>query len=167
MEWVGSFAGYDEVGAPASTTTLLTHYIAAPSALQAAFVNPTIVRLRGQLDVKLTAGSAFTGGNALCAVGVIAWKDTNDTTPTGADCPNPASDSEFDWLWHAFLPITVPASGIEYFHFVTGSLAIDSKAMRKLPSPSGLLFVLAVVNTTVGTGATVEAQAGFRCLIKE
>jgi len=124
-----------------------------PTAVQSLLDGQTIVRLRGELQARLTSADAVNSGleNAIgfCRV-------TEEAFNAGvASVPSPITDADWDgWMYHRYFTLkasaaadlTGPSSGVAI------RLEIDSKAMRKL----ALSDVLVAVVESVESGTAVE-----------
>jgi hypothetical protein len=168
VEWHSTFLEFPKTTCPVGQDTFFAGYLSPMSTLQSSFTDPTLVRLRGQWTLGLqTASAMLNDGGLQVAVGVIPWKDINDTVPAAVDCPSPLLDGEFDWVWHQFVPV----SGLEMA--VAGTInieggAIDSKGMRRMPTGFGLLWVATVrLAATADSAVMAFCQAGGRMLYKE
>jgi len=175
MEWMSTFLSYADTAVGPGNDLFYAGYLSPPSVLQSSFTAPTLVRVRGALDVRIQQGALVADvAKPQAAVGIIPWKDNDDVVPAAASLPSPLLDGEFDWVWHSFLPVAYRRSvagdtGTEFFHFVTGVLQVDTKAMRKMPTGFGLLFVLTIRNPGTLIDSTVDSsvQVGARMLYKE
>ncbi len=125
----------------------------------------TVVRIRGQLDIILTAAAAaiegFHGAFGICIV-------NEDAFAVGVSAvPDPLADVNWDgWIFHHFFDV----------HSITGTIAdgsnasavhqrinVDSKAMRKFLEEEVMVAKIEVVEN--GT-STMNAFFDSRVLIK-
>jgi len=161
MEWVSA--------ATVGTITLTagsfsTNWIVLPSTARA-YVNPTLVRTRGQVHLH----TDDIAGEYYGAFGLIAWADRDDTVPDSNNVPRPYQDPDLDWIYHSYfhasstLLTEVPVWAFGWTDGGPGQ-SVDSRAMRKLGADDGVLFVME--NGSASSGS-VETGYGFRCLIKE
>jgi len=131
--------------------------------LDAIFENlgkPTIMRIRGEVIFKVTAG---TDGNvATIGVGIAL---ANNLANTAAVLPGPVAESDFPWIWHSFVSLEQQGGADQFTPSVNVvRLIVDSKAMRRVP-PATELFVMFENVSAAGTLAC-DVMANFRILLK-
>ena len=128
----------------------------------------TLVRLRGELLVFLTASNASDGGWDEVAVGVCIVSENAFNVGITA-IPTPATDIAWDgWLWYWTGSLKTPRvdAGPDNIS-IEGSMArivVDSKAMRKIKATDVIVGV-AEVGTEDGV-ATMELKMESRALVK-
>ena len=131
----------------------------------------TMVRLRGELLLRLSLASAVTGGFtgafgvglstvAAFAIGVTALQ-------------TPLTDEDWDgWLYHRYFALgpggvidNSAAADADQVNATSAALRleVDSKAMRKIPEGTNIFAAIEVVE--FGT-ATMEADFNSRILVK-
>ena len=122
--------------------------------LQPAYIDGTVVRIRGVLSTRPT--SITTG--QLWAAGIMVANDEAVTTGYTA-LPNPILDTGADWIWWSGM--VQPGNGNTEFHQVQVTV-IDNKSMRKMPGVNKrLVFVFANF-----TGVSIEVGLFVRSLVK-
>ncbi len=127
--------------------------------------NPTIVRIRGNILIRMAAqGAAATTGQLFMGIRLA----TASAIAAGiGSIETPANDIGSDWLWWTVAGFHTGASAqIDNVAFGATSrdVLVDSKAMRKVGVNMGLIFVMqhnAVVSTQ-----TLSVIGGFRVLLK-
>jgi len=164
VEWIGAArSGAGALFVTVPVTGFDTWYAVLPSQARS-YVNPTLVRTRGQavFSPGLAAGIQ---SNIVGAVGIIAWSDADDLLPSAAELPDPYNDPDLDWIWHSYLH--VPGGGVAGENDLTFSDGvgnpIDSRAMRKLGADQGVMVVVRNESTV----QSFSYALGLRCLIKE
>jgi len=130
----------------------------------------TLVRLRGEMLLRITTGSSLDDG-FFGAVGVGIFTDA--AVAVGATAVNtPIATEGWDgWLWHRYF--NVFAGGVvgtgaattdnQGGESMTLRLEVDSKAMRKLEVGNSLAVVL---ESTEQGGATMSWAFNSRTLVK-
>jgi len=120
---------------------------------------------RTNLDVSMV----FSGtSQILCAaVGVIVVSVGSAGTIVGTQpCPNPMVDTDADWILHFFLlgddQLGVSNSLRWGANFGGPGARVESKARRRLRDTDVLVLAFAAQ----GTVASVQIEAGWRCLFK-
>ena len=122
----------------------------------------TVVRLRGMVNLQLSAATAALDGFSVFLGIGIASADAFGAGVTAL--PKPFDDIDWSgWLWHFGTSIKVPAAGAVGTTIDQLDIPIDSKAMRKM-NINETLFLLAQF-TEVGT-ATVQIGGYTRVLAK-
>ena len=125
----------------------------------------TVVRMRGLINIWLTAATAAGDGFA-GAFGIGITSDEAIAIGVTA-VPSPLSNMAWEgWIWHSFWDVRALTgtiadgvnAGVTYQRVV-----VDSKAMRKLPL--GMTMFGASDQTESGT-ATAEYNADIRMLVK-
>jgi len=156
MEWIGS--------ATSGSTTLVAgdkigFYTVLPSEARA-LTDPTLIRSIGSVVVCSTNVTVQIAG----AFGLITWDDINDTVPLLGELPGPFTNPAADWIWHSYF-FKNPLCAAQFNASVGGSgLDAQSKAMRRLGTHKGILFV---AENSVGSGTSFAFMFGFRHLLKE
>ena len=158
--WLG-FADTDFVAVAANSTSIVT---AIGEATWASFPEPTIVRIRGMLDVMVNPVGANNDdvrwGAGLGMISAQAFA-------AGASAVHaPLSNSDWGgWMWWAtgvmrqrstYSEFSAPQAGV--------SVVIDSKAMRKVENDSLLVCVVETLNGAGSAGVLISAAA--RVLVK-
>jgi len=168
VEWNSTFLDFTRAQAAVGNDTFFAGYLSPPSSLQSQFTDPTLVRVRGNYSLAFQTLNATLADSGLqVAVGIIPWKDNDDTVPAAANLPSPLLDGEMDWVWHAFQPMSTLQIAAAATIDIEGG-EIDSKAMRRMPTGFGLLWVLHVrLTATADSAVMVQPQVGCRMLYKE
>ncbi len=121
----------------------------------------TVVRLRGFVELTLSAGGALDGFAGAIGIGIVSTP-AFDIGITAV--PTPITEIEWEgWMWHQLFSLHSPGA---FSATSTGSvlrLPIDSKAMRKFDSQETILAVMEVTET--GTTA-MTVRLGTRLLLK-
>jgi hypothetical protein len=114
-------------------------------------------------------GSTIAGGRVQGALGVITWKDNDDTVPSVTELPDPLLDGEFDWVYHQFFGTNTLSAAVPglIYNQATPSEFVSSKAMRKCPTGYGLLLVMSLQNVAAAGNPYVDFNGIFRALWKE
>ncbi len=109
----------------------------------------TIVRLRGKVGVTLDTGGVDENAIILC--GLFLAVDDLNTAPeifTG-------TADEASWIWQGALYVSSGSEAAVNTNFLSDSIEIDSKAMRKVKSNRSLFFIheapAALVTDQAGT----------------
>ncbi len=157
MEWKG--AATDAETAVAAGV-FASFYVVLPSEARA-MTSPTLIRSLGTLNFFKPVSSSVRG-----AWGLITWDDIDDSPPVGGDNPAPYTRPDLNWIWHEYLfsPAIAGAGAAGSASSLGPGTLVQSKAMRKLPDPRGVLFV---VQNAVSSTASFSFMAGWRCLLKE
>ena len=163
-------------GGPQSATDGLAVQFTATSAVLGVSVAPnieglTIIRIRGEVQAFLESANAAAAGYS-CAVG-MAVVTLAAFTAGVASVPSPITEDQWDgWLYHKFFSCFAGGTidgGVTADHDLVNSrvsatrFEIDSKAMRKFPIQTVLIFVMEVVET--GT-AVLRIGMNSRVLFK-
>ena len=126
--------------------------------------NPTLIRVRGEVIVMVTAIGA-ANAKAICSLGLIIQSNAAIAAGAGA-MPQPNADVGSDFLWHRMVPLHVDNAidtegklGTQASRF-----EIDNKAMRKFGLNQGL--VLNVQNTVLVSTMSFEVTFAMRLLFK-
>ena len=124
----------------------------------------TLVRVRGEIELGITAAAAaldgFKGAFGICIVSADAFAVGVTAIPT------PLDDADWNgWLWHQFYSLTQAA--VFSAQIAGGSavrrITIDSKAMRKI----NVNEVIVLVGEHIETGtAVMQVAADSRLLFK-
>jgi len=128
---------------------------------------PTLIRIRGSLQVLINGSSLDDPAGVSVAFGIIPIAEFSNPP-----APNPAENQNLDWLWwHVQTFSNFNYSGLNSSNAivtagVTGvsfePTVIDSKAMRKIqPGWDLVLCVKCYANANV---STVQVIPGLRCL---
>ncbi len=129
------------------------------------FPNPTIVRIRGELTVAVTAAGA-AGANANCVMG-IKLATSSAFAAGGASVESPATEVGGDWIWwHAATMrnlAALPTANDDNIGILR-TVKIDSKAMRKVSVNQVLIFV--AHNVVAGGTQTIVVGGFVRILLK-
>ena len=150
----------------AATTGASTASAIVFEAILETFPNPTIVRVRGEVLVVLTARGANVSDTILtCGIKLV----TATAFAAGvASMETPNTDVGRDWLWWGTKAVSMltaqPVATDSDGEMITTRLAIDSKAMRKVESNKVLVFV--AENTVITSTATLVITGGVRVLLK-
>jgi len=117
----------------------------------------TIAYFQGYHRKNLAANECYIDYHAW---GFIVWEGIDDTNPSYVDVPSPFIDGDADWILHQVQPlvgdaITSAEFVIRYPSVLTDSLLM-SRAMRKLSSKQGILFVTDYTNNS-----TSAAEYGY------
>ncbi len=121
----------------------------------------TVARIRGQIEVYLTAVTAAGDGYAgAFGIGIV----TAAAFAVGVTAvPTPITEIEWEgWLWHQFFSLHVgdkTAGDVDHSRL---QIPVDTKAMRKIGSDE--VVFLSWEATEEGT-ATIEAVGGSRMLV--
>ena len=125
----------------------------------------TIVRIRGQLSIYLSAvGAALDVDLFAFGIGLVS---DQAFAAGAASVPDPFDDSSWDgWMYHRFGSVASEAaaiaSGVEGMRVFRDT--VDSKAMRKWGANQTVIAVLSV--TEVGTAPVIQVNFDSRMLIK-
>ena len=152
-EWQGATTA---IPATITAGTQVGAWIMLPSTVAVRYTRPTVVRLRGWLDI-----SAPETSSSHHAFGILTWQGEGaDVLPTLGELPNPMTDPSFDWLWYGFVGFDGGGAGYSGGS-QTRHFEIDSSGMRKFRTGEGLLAVLSSI-TVAG-----EYAFAIRALVKE
>ncbi len=126
--------------------------------------NPTIVRVRGQLLVRITGvGAAIAAAHLTFGIKLV----TGQALGIGITAiEHPGTDIGSDWLWWDTRTVR-SKDGITDADMSTAQtvrVSIDSKAMRKVPPNKAL--VLIVQNTVIVSTITATIEGQVRVLLK-
>ncbi len=130
------------------------------------FPNPTIVRIRGEVNVAVTAAGAG-GANSNCVMG-IKLTTASAFAAGGASVESPFTEIGGDWIWwHSATmrnsaAFTTTDSDLDGGRFVR--VPVDSKAMRKVGPNQVLIFV--AHNVVSGSTQTLVVGGVIRVLLK-
>ncbi len=126
--------------------------------------NPTIVRIRGYVNLRATVVGA---GDARTQIRMGIIVVTAKAFAAGvASIPVPGTDIGSDWMWwDTRTLVTESATPSEDTGIgLNRSVEVDNKAMRKVGLNQLLVFV--VENTGLNSSITVQTTASLRVLIK-
>ncbi len=104
-------------------------------------IKPTIVRVRGQINIRPEAFTADVDITGAYGVAVVS----DQAVAAGiASIPGPFTDAEWDgwFVWQAFAMHLQITSPVESFMIVDGRETIDSKAMRKITDNETMVTVV-------------------------
>ena len=126
--------------------------------------NPTIVRIRGEVLVAVSASGA--AGAVSEAVMGIKITTSSAFAAGGASVESPSTEIGGDWIWWHTAPLRNDAA------FTAGNdegllwarVPIDSKAMRKVKVNEVLIFV--VHNVAIASTHSQVISGGVRILLK-
>lgn len=128
------------------------------------FPDPTLVRIRGELLVMMTA-SAATPGRCLATMGLIK---VSAAALAGASVPLPSTDQASDWIWWQTVALELSGGSVAAPNSdgrsIVKRIEIDSKAMRKFSQNEVLIFVSE--NLVATSTQTFDVLGGARCLFK-
>ena len=156
--WGVGPGGTAALGITSSTAALLGSGIVVTAA-------GTIVRLRGHFAAFLT--SYTTAGDGYQGAVAIGIASTPAFAAGIASLPSPITESEWDgWMWHNFFGVhgqvvAGSAAGAAAPEF---SVAVDSKAMRKMSDQMTMFAAVEVVE--IGT-AVIQMHFDSRLLFME
>ena len=128
--------------------------------------NPTLIRIRGEVLVYLTAVGA-SGAQALASMGMIIQSKAAIAAGV-ASMPSPFTDIGSDWLWHYQVPLALRGSigaDNEALGAHVARIYIDNKSMRKVEQNQALVFI--VENVVLTSTVTFQLSAGLRFLFKK
>jgi len=128
--------------------------------------NPTIVRIRGELLLHVTARGANVSESTIF-MGIKLVTATAFAAGV-ASIESPGTDIGSDWIWwgvRSFATLTAqPAATDSNGEMLTTRVPIDSKAMRKVEVNKLLVFVSE--NSVVTSTQTVTITGSARVLLK-
>jgi len=162
MSWEGSSIALTNTTGSVSETTVVTE------ANLENVPNPTIVRIRGKLLLRVTGvGGAPMG--VIITMGIKLVSEQAASAGAGS-IEHPQSDIGSDWIWwhvEAFRSINTTehasATGMPFGASVR-DVVVDSKAMRKV-KPNQVLK-LVIQNTVIASTATLTLDGSIRVLVK-
>ena len=134
--------------------------VAVPEASLEEFPNPTLVRTRGQIDVK-SSDTGAVNDDVRWTAG-LAVMDAKQVAAGVTAFPFPGSDSNWDgWFWWStgiVRQVMTPdfSEGLTYNRKV-----IDSKAMRKIGQDQVVACVIETQNAAGTNGILVSVSARF------
>ena len=162
VEWTGGHsADFTILGA--NSVTALGSSIITLLAIDS-MTSPTLVRVRGEIVVAATGGTA--NGDVALGAGIAVVNRRASTVGSSA-LPRPISDMDYSWLWHSiyFLKTTATATQIVPTVGIVRD-KIDSRAMRKILSKEEEIAYMFETQNDAGN-ATVEFAIQTRLLLKE
>ena len=125
---------------------------------------PTIVRMRGDLLVQVTA-SAATPGRCNAVLGI---KLTTAAALAGGAVETPSTDIGSEWIWWTTVPLILAGGSVAAPNSDGRSIVhrvnVDSKAMRKVTLNQ--VLVLVAQNVVVTSTQTFDVQGTVRVLLK-
>jgi len=116
-------------------------------------------------------GPVAQNGLVEWAQGILAWDGIDENVPT--EVPNPSNvgggGAAFEWVWRNVVFFEGLASGASTsFTAPLGcNLAIESRAMRKLPEGTGLLYVSAFTDLSSGGSPIIINGVDARFWLKQ
>jgi len=122
----------------------------------------TLTRVRGQIGVTLDAAAADESAMILC--GLMAL-NTDAFVGGGAPEIFTGGDDEASWIWQGALYVSSGAEAAVVGDQLSDSLAVDSKAMRKLKPGQSIVFVHhSPAELATDQGGTYDLTYFFHCL---
>ena len=157
--WEGS-----NIGLSLTTGVQAQQSLVAESVLET-FPNPTVVRIRGELVIGVTAIGA-AGSNTDLTLG-IKLTTASAFAAGGASVESPNTEIGSDWIWWYASPTrsgNAVSSESDSNVGMLRRLVVDSKAMRKV-SPNQVLILVAH-NVVGGSTQTIAINGTIRVLLK-
>ncbi len=130
------------------------------------FPNPTVVRIRGEVIVAISAAVGANGANANITLG-MKLTTASAFAAGGASVESPNTEIGSDWIWWNAVPMRAASTAAPSNPDGIGLLArvvVDSKAMRKV-GPNQVLILVAH-NVVGGSTMTVALSGTIRVLLK-
>lgn len=125
---------------------------------------PNLTLIRTRVNFFAQTGVIPAAAWATLGVGILEWESKNASVPPITELPSPLDDSA-DWIWQLEVPFTkAPASQTQAASLVDTN-QITSRAMRKLPSGSGVL-IISEYRTLAGSPANIEFAATCQLWVK-
>ena len=158
MDWGGGRGSADLGPSTASRAWVLR-----PSDVQQLYTDPTLIRSILAFQFRLTVSPATSSWTAIGVIAVTGDPSNTATVPNAnAEYPHPLDDPQADWI----LRVPVPwASGTTVGSTASslgaGDSWVNSRAMRRLGSDTGLMVIMESVAIT---GTWIYE---YRYLIKE
>ena len=156
--WLG-FADTDFSGLAANAATVLA---VVPEASLEEFPNPTLVRTRGQLEVK-SSNAGAVNDDVRWGAG-FAVMDRKQVTVGVSACPLPLTDSNWDgWFWWQTGFVRQTGEVIPTFQLGIAfqRVEIDSKAMRKVGQDQVVACVIETLNLAGTNGIDFSVASRF------
>lgn len=168
LAWARGFVADSGLGnVPAGTIVPASFWYKVPAGVLNTGVQPdgaiepedwTLVRTRISVQVEATPHGTDSSG-LIVGAGLLVWEANTDNIPVVGSYPVPVENGDADWLWH-----WVACSGQGNSPIapqIADTLGapdsvIQSKAMRKLSSRQGLLFVVEVSASLMATGQSAQ-----------
>jgi len=122
----------------------------------------TLMRIRGKVGVVLDTGGANESAIILCGIMV-----GNTDLIVGGGPPElfTGQDDEASWVWQGALYVNSGAEAAVVTDFLSDSLDVDSKAMRKMKPGQAIAFVhQSPAELAVDQGGTYDLTYFFHCL---
>ena len=162
VEWTGGHsADFTTLGA--NSVTALGSSIITLLAIDS-MTSPTLVRVRGELVVAATGGTA--NGDVVIGSGIAVVNRRASIVGSSA-LPRPISDMDYSWLWHSMIFLKTLSTAAQIVPTVgIVRKEIDSRAMRKILSKEEELAYCFETQNDAGN-ATVEFAIQTRLLFKE
>jgi len=125
---------------------------------------PTVVRMRGDLLIQVTA-SAATPGRCNAFLGI---KLTTAAALAGTAVELPFTDIGSEWIWWTVVPLFLAGGSVAAPNSdgrsIVHRVPVDSKAMRKVTNNS--VLVLVSQNAVVTSTQTFDVVGAVRVLLK-
>ena len=147
------------------TTGVQAQQALVTEAVLETFPNPTVVRIRGELVVGVTAFGA-AGANTNLTLG-IKLATASAFAAGGASIESPNTEIGSDWIWWNAAPTRNSTTLVTDSTGNVGTLfrvMVDSKAMRKV-GPNQVLILVAH-NVVAGSTQTIAINGVIRVLLK-
>jgi len=122
---------------------------------QAGFIESTILRIRGYVDVPKSASSIGADGSSATAFGIGI---VSDQAATALAVPNPATATGQDWDGWMFL-----RSSSQIAVDINGTM-LDIKSMRKWQSGDSIVVVAGAATTAAGGYSSLSVAFSLRGL---
>ena len=141
-----------------------TGSVIATSVVAALSDGLTIARIRGRLDMWLSAADAVSSGfSGAVGIGVVS---SAAATAGAASVPTPLTEQAWDgWMWWQSFGLFAPIAALSSSTPLDGSqlhVEIDTKAMRKIAIDESLVAVIEVVEVTT---AVLQWRIDSRMLV--
>jgi len=157
--WLRASTQFGTTTVLAGTGSVFSDWVREPAEVVASgtdnIVEEDLTLVRCRNDIHL--GVQFAAGDhALCyaTAGLIVWEKNDANLLSVAETPRPWFDGDADWLWHWTQGFNNTAAGAMDL-FVGNDIGHEklqwTKAMRKLSSRQGLLFVCEFSNGSLVT----------------
>ncbi len=124
----------------------------------------TLIRTRGRVSVTLDAGAVDEKATILCGLTKVSQDLFVAAAGSAPEILTLASD-EASWIWQGSLYVTSGAEAAIVSDFLSASLEVDTKAMRKLKPGDAIAFVFqSPAELVVDQGGTFDISYWFHCL---
>ena len=127
----------------------------------------TVLRLRGEILVTLTAGGTFAAGDQALLTMAAGMVSTDAATLGATAVPDPGTteDIGFPWIWWYQTVITAFSNSAESTNEgISNRIVVDSSAMRKVDTRQSLIWVFQYEDVAGAPPVTVM-QANCRVLL--